>query len=270
MMPISADNLRFARDAEDSCVRNSITGNSIPEDARCTLILFSRVPIPGKTKTRLHSILSPEECAILQEAMALDLAEKLAALGYPLVLCYSDEWRGPADGEKARDAFIERMRASAAGAASFTAIPQEGGNLGERMENAMREAFQQGATRCILLGSDLPIIMGDDIRLAERSLSDSDVVLGPSADGGYWLIGLRAPFPKVFEGKHYGTDVVLTEAVTVCRAYGLKVTLLREAFDIDVPDDYYQLCNQVNMSDSHLGARTVDAVRNLMSVTAAN
>ena len=56
------------------------------QDARCAVVLFSRVPIPGRTKTRLHSILSPEECAALHEAMALDLAEKLAALGNPLVL----------------------------------------------------------------------------------------------------------------------------------------------------------------------------------------
>ena len=120
------------------------------------------------------------------------------------------------------------------------------------------------------MGSDLPNIMADDIRLAESALSSSDVVFGPSADGGFWLIGLRTPFPKVFEGKHYGTGTVLTEAVAVCRAYGFKVALLREAFDVDVPEDYYRLCNHVNERDSRLGARTVDAVRNLMSVTAAD
>ena len=259
-MPSSVDDNRLDCDIES-------VGS---QDARCAVVLFSRIPIPGKTKTRLHSILSPEECAALHEAMALDLAEKLSVLGNPLVLCYSDEWRGLADGEKARDAFIERMRRAAASAVSFAAIPQEGGNLGERMANAMQEMHRQGAGGCILMGSDLPNIMADDIRLAESALSSSDVVFGPSADGGFWLIGLRTPFPKVFEGKHYGTGTVLTEAVAVCRAYGLKVALLREAFDVDVPEDYYRLCNHVNESDSCLGARTVEAVRNLMSVTAAD
>ncbi len=258
-MPRSVDDNRL------DCSIESIS----PQGARCTVVLFSRVPIPGRTKTRLHSILSPEECAALHEAMALDLAEKLAALGNPLVLCYSDEWRSPAGGEEARDAFIERMRRAAASAVSFAAIPQEGGNLGERMANAMRDVFQQGANGCILIGSDLPSIMADDIRLAESALSSSDAVFGPSADGGFWLIGLRTPFPKIFEGKHYGTGNVLTEALTVCRAFDLKVALLREAFDVDVPEDYYRLCNRVNERDLHLGARTVDAVRNLMSVTAA-
>ena len=239
------------------------------QDARCAVVLFSRVPIPGRTKTRLHSILSPEECAALHEAMALDLAEKLAALGNPLVLRYSDEWRNLADGEEARDAFIERMRRAAASAVSFAAIPQEGGNLGERMANAMLDTFRQGVSGCILLGSDLPNIMADDIRLAESALASSDAVFGPSADGGFWLIGLRSPLSKLFEGKHYGTGSVLTEALTVCRAFGLKVALLREAFDVDVPEDYYRLCNHVNEHDSRLGARTVDAVSNLMSVTAA-
>ena len=240
------------------------------QDARCAVLLFSRIPIPGKTKTRLHSILSPEECAALHEAMALDLAEKLAALGNPLVLCYSDEWRGLAGGEEARDAFIERMRKAAAGAESFAAIPQKGGNLGDRMTNAMQEAFRRGAGGCILMGTDLPNVIADDIKLAESALSTSDVVFGPSIDGGYWLIGLRTPFQKVFEGKHYGTGSVLTEAVAVCRAYGLKVALLREAFDVDVPEDYYQLCNYVNEGDVRLGERTIDAVHNLMGVTAAD
>ena len=253
---------------DDNCLDCDI-GNIGSQDGRCAVVLFSRIPIPGKTKTRLHPILSPEECAALHEAMALDLAEKLSVLGNPLVLCYSDEWRGLVDGEKARDAFIERMRKAAASAASFTAIPQEGGNLGERMSNAMQEMYRQGAGGCILMGSDLPNIMADDIRLAESALSSSDAVFGPSADGGFWLIGLRTPFPKVFEGRHYGTGSVLTEALAVCRAFNLKVALLREAFDVDVPEDYYRLCNHVSENDFRLGARTVDAVRNLMSVTAA-
>lgn len=235
---------------------------------KCTLILFSRVPIAGKVKTRLLPILSPEECAILQEAMAIDLAEKLASLGNPIILSYSNEWEDYENGEKLRDKFIENIRQASQNAPSFTALPQVGTTLGERMSHAMQDAFDAGAAACLLMGSDLPDIMRNDIELAERALSYSDIVLGPSADGGYWLIGARTPFPEIFEGKDYGSKTVLTDAVATCRAHGRKVALSRETFDIDVPEDYYQLCKQVNSGDFRLGKCTENAVLHLMSVSA--
>lgn len=236
----------------------------------CSIILFTRVPVPGKTKTRLLPILSPEECATLQEAMTLDLAEKLSELKHPIILCYSDEWCGEENGVVLRDSFIENVRQACANAPSFTAVPQCGEGLGERMANAMDDAFKQGAHGCLLMGSDLPDIMRHDIEVAQRALAYSDVVLGPTGDGGYWLIGSRTPFPQVFEDKDYGTANVLTDAVAACRAHGRTVALSRETFDIDVPEDYFLLCNQVNKGDFRLGPRTVDAVRNLMGVSAAN
>lgn len=234
----------------------------------CTLILFSRTPIPGKTKRRLLPILSPEECALLQEAMALDLAEKLSSLGCPIMLCYSDEWQSLENGEEVRDAFIEKVRGVCTQAASFTAIPQTGEGLGQRMANAMDAAFETGAESCLLMGSDLPDIMRHDIEVAMRALTYSDVVLGPTADGGYWLIGSTVPLQHVFEDKQYGTAKVLTEAVAACRAEGKKVALSRETFDVDVPEDYFLLCKQVNKGDFRLGKRTVEAVSKLMAVSA--
>ncbi|MBQ9069082.1 MAG: TIGR04282 family arsenosugar biosynthesis glycosyltransferase [Eggerthellaceae bacterium] len=234
----------------------------------CTIILFTRIPIAGRTKTRLLPILSADECALLQRAMALDLAEKLAALGSPLMLCYSDEWRDIEGGEALRDAFIEDVRQAASEAVELTIVSQEGSGLGQRMSNAMQMAFDAGAGGCILMGSDLPDVMRTDIEIAQRALTYSDVVLGPSSDGGYWLIGTRTPFPAIFEGKHYGGSSVLTEAVAACRAYGRKVALSRETFDIDVPQDYYQLCKQVSTGDFRLGPRTVEAVSHLMEVSA--
>ena len=96
-----------------------------------------------------------------------------------------------------------------------------------------------------------------------------DVVLGPSSDGGYWLVGLNEPFPELFEGKEYHMDRVLAEAVATCRAHDRKVALSRETFDVDVPEDYFMLCNQVAQGNFRLGVRTVDAVRNLMPISPA-
>ena len=236
----------------------------------CAIILFSRVPIEGKVKKRLEPILSASECAVLQEAMALDIASKLATLDVPLLLSYSDEWRGVEGGESIRDAFIVKVSEAASSAPFFKAIRQQGEELGERMAHAMQETFDLGASSCLLMGSDLPCIMRNDIELAQRALSYSDVVLGPTEDGGYWLVGSRTPFPQMFEGKTYGSHTVLTEAVSTCRRYGLSVSLSRETFDVDEPNDYYQLCNQVTMGDFRLGWRTIEAVRHLMSVSAGN
>ena len=236
---------------------------------KSTLIIFTRIPIAGKVKVRLAPILTFEECALLQEAMALDLAEKLAALGNPIILSYSDEWRSEPDGARVRDGFIDKMRTACSAAPSFTPVAQEGDSLGERMLNAMNAAFSLKAKGCLLMGSDLPDIMRNDIVVAQRALAYSDVVLGPSADGGYWLVGARTPFPQLFESVAYGTDRVLADTVATCRAYGRTVALSRETFDIDVPEDYFLLCKQVNTGDFRLGPRTVEAVRHTMGVSAA-
>lgn len=240
------------------------------DSPQCSIILFTRIPVPGKTKTRLHPILSPEECAFLQEAMVLDLAEKLSELGQPIVLSYSDEWSGLEEGEALRDSFLSKVEQVCVNAPSFTAIPQRGSDLGARMTHAMQDAFDNGAEACILMGSDLPDIMRHDIEVAQRALAYSDVVLGPSDDGGYWLVGVRSPFPELFEGKDYGSSGVLTDAVATCRAHDRTVALSRETFDIDVPEDYFLLCKQVNKGDFRLGKRTVAAVGHLMAVSAAD
>lgn len=240
------------------------------DSPQCSIILFTRIPVPGKIKTRLHPILSPEECAFLQEAMALDLAEKLSELGLPIVLSYSDEWSSEEEGEALRDSFLAKVEEVCVNAPSFVAIPQRGGDLGARMDHAMQDAFDSGAEACILMGSDLPDIMRHDVEVAQRALAYSDVVLGPTDDGGYWLVGVRSPFPELFEGKDYGSGGVLTDAVATCRAHERTVALSRETFDIDAPEDYYQLCKQVNKGDFRLGKRTVAAVGQLMAVSAAD
>ena len=234
----------------------------------CALILFTRIPVPGRVKTRLAPILSEQESAQLQEALALDLAEKLSALGNPIVLSYSDEWVDAADGQALRDDFLDKLGQAVGDRCPLVSVAQEGDSLGERMAHAMQAAFDQGASSCLLMGSDLPDIMRHDIQVAQRALGYSDIVLGPSADGGFWLVGARMPFPELFEGKRYSSPTVLTEAVATCRAHGKTVSLSRDAFDIDVPEDYFQLCSQVTKGDFRLGPRTVEAVGHLMAVSA--
>ena len=231
---------------------------------QATLIVFTRVPVPGRIKTRLHATLTENECASLHESMTFDLIEKCTRLGNPIVLCYSDEWVGIEDGTRIRDSFLARAQ-EVAGSHELRYLAQEGSDLGSRMANAIEAVLAEGADACLLMGCDLPYIMRHDIEFAQQSLSYSDVVFAPSKDGGYWLVGMKEPFAEVFEEKKYGGKSVLTEAIASCRAHGRKVTLARETFDVDTPYDFERLCNQVRTGDFRIGPRTFETVERIMA-----
>ena len=89
----------------------------------------------------------------------------------------------------------------------------------------------------IIIGSDCPYVEPSDIHEAEAALSESDVVLGPAADGGYWLIGLRKPAPTLFENIHWSTASVLEETLTRAGQENLTVTQIRELSDVDTVTD---------------------------------
>lgn len=226
----------------------------------CMNILLTRVPVPGKTKTRLSGLLTHEQCAELQQALILDTVEKLSSTGNPLMLCYSDEAESLPDGAEFCNRFFEEVRRSCCEGCALHIVPQRGDDLGARMHNAIIQAFQLGADSCALTGSDLPYITGGDMQDAACALDDSDVVLGPSNDGGYWLVGVRQPFPELFQGKSYGGSGVFEDAMATCRQHGKSVAILRKAFDLDEPDDYRTLCAKAHQGDPCLGPRTAAMV----------
>ncbi|BDF72552.1 hypothetical protein CE91St41_35340 [Oscillospiraceae bacterium] len=186
------------------------------------LILFSRLPVPGRVKTRLMPPLSGAECAALQKAMTLDTAHTLAALGRDLFLFHSDE---------GAPALLDGLPRGA------RLFPQSGADLGERMYNAVAAVLAMGYGDCLLLGSDLPFLTAPEVAEAGRVLEGSDVVLCPSPDGGYWLIGMRRPFPPIFHGQRYGTGSVLDDALACCAAHGLRAGLGPVRRDLDTPED---------------------------------
>ncbi|MEE8716081.1 MAG: TIGR04282 family arsenosugar biosynthesis glycosyltransferase [Coriobacteriales bacterium] len=231
-----------------------------------SIILLTRVPVPGLVKTRLLRSrgggLSPAQAAALQEAMALDVADRLARLGARLVVRYSDEdrvaaARGVPGADRARERFLSRLPAGAA------AAPQRGAGLGERMGNAIDDELAGGVESCVLLGSDLPLA---DVGLVGASLglladSGADVVLCPSEDGGYWLVGARRPIPEVFSGKAYGAANVMEEALRSCERAGYSVVVGPRSRDVDDADDLDWLVDLVRADDPRVGLRTAALVR---------
>ena len=186
------------------------------------LLLFTRIPQPGLCKTRLSPALSPEQCAALPGALLADWAAALRGLGMDLQIWYS----GPGAPELLRP-FV----------GDAPLFPQVGDGLGARMDSALSTALSQGYEGVLLLGSDLPFLDGADVLQAQTLLEEHDVVLCPSADGGYWLVGLNAPFPALFTGQRYGGSSVLADALAVCRAEGRSVALGPVRRDLDTPED---------------------------------
>ena len=222
-------------------------------------VLFTRVPVPGVVKTRLESRLGPEGCALLQRAMVLDLAETIAEACGEMVLCYSDDWKRLANGAKVRDEFISSVQEVCGVACRVHPLAQEGAGLGVRMATVFSEVFSAGADSCAIMGSDLPRVESRDIEDACGALRCNDVVFGPSVDGGYWLVGLSAPFPELFVNRQFSTANVLDEALETCRTHQREFSFVRSASDIDEAGDLERFLGDTSL----LGSRTARVLESL-------
>lgn len=191
------------------------------------LILFTRYPEPGATKTRLIPALGPQGAASLQRWMS----ER--ALGLAHSFCQrqglSLEIHFEGGGEEAMRAWLGPQR--------FT--PQVGTTVGERMAHAFALAFSTGVKRAVIIGSDCPGLTVAILEQAFCRLQGCDLVLGPARDGGYYLIGLTEPRPSLFTDIAWGTATVLQQ--TLDRARSLTISQLPPLHDIDRPEDLAHL-----------------------------
>jgi len=199
------------------------------------LIVFVKAPRIGTVKTRLaESIGAPTACAAYRQVVAA-LLERLQSL--PEV-----ELRFTPD-----DA-VDEIRPWLQHA--WTCQPQGPGALGDRLQNAFAASFAAGATNVVIIGSDCPSVTTEDIRRACAALLTNDVVLGPAADGGYWLIGLRQPQPNLFQGISWSTDSVFADTIAHARNAGLSVEVLRELEDVDTAEDWRRFLSRQDLGHS--------------------
>lgn len=202
----------------------------MPEGA--VLGIFAKRPDPGRVKTRLAADLGADFAAEAAEAMTLDLAElwggdRVLAPGGRRVLAFAPDDAGP------------WFDARVPGAMALQ--PQHGDNLGARMRAFFEGEFEDGASRVVLIGSDSPTLDPSIVVSAFLCLETRDVVLGPSADGGYYLLGCRPPMPPVFEGIAWSTPNVLGQTVERLGQSGLSLALLPPWYDVDSADDWRTL-----------------------------
>jgi rSAM/selenodomain-associated transferase 1 len=144
------------------------------------LVLFTRYPEPGKTKTRLIPVLGPNGASDLQQQMTEHVLNRVRDLVESRPVDMEVRYEGGKQG------LMEEWLGK-----RISYRSQGSGDLGARMARAFAEAFQQGLNRVVIIGSDCPGITEITARTAFELLGQFDVVLGPANDGGYYLIGLR-------------------------------------------------------------------------------
>jgi rSAM/selenodomain-associated transferase 2/rSAM/selenodomain-associated transferase 1 len=190
------------------------------------LIIFCRYPAPGRTKTRLIPVLGPTGAAELHRWLTEKTFETIKAIALRRRIGVEVRFDGGSE---------LKMRRWLGPGAIFSR--QGEGDLGERMHAAFVNAFQSGCRRVVLLGTDIPGLNKNHLGKAFAALAEQDLVLGPSTDGGYWLMGLRRP-AHVFQGINWGTEKVLEQTIVLAKRHGLTVHQLDPLTDIDTEDDF--------------------------------
>jgi uncharacterized protein len=190
-----------------------------------TLIVFAREPIPGAVKTRLIPGLGPEGAAQLYERL-LGIALR-AASATPCARRQLWCAGAPADGGHCARLAAEH---------GLDWYPQCEGDLGIRMDRALTQALAK-TDRAVLIGSDCPDYDSAYLSAAFEALDDRDAVLGPAADGGYVLIGLRRPAPELFAGIPWSSAAVLDATRAALARIGLAWAELPTLRDLDRPED---------------------------------
>ena len=193
------------------------------------LIIFAKNPMPHQVKTRLIPQLSPEQAARLYRAFLIDWCETLAALpNAARIIAYT-----PPESLPDLQALIGK---------DVSYMPQVGDNLGERLISATQWAAEQGYPKILIVGSDSPTLPLSFVSQAIATLDSRDVVLGPSMDGGYYLIGFSAAnlaktVPFVFEDIAWSTESVFQQTVDRVLSTGATLGLLPPWYDVDTPAD---------------------------------
>lgn len=188
------------------------------------LIIFTRYPRPGLTKTRLIPVLGPEGAARLQAEMTGRVVLQARRLAPEIDL----EIRHDGGSTEAMGRWL---------GTDLIYRPQGEGDVGRRMARALGAALDEGAPAVVLIGTDCPGVTPVLLDAAFDALQNHDLVLGPAADGGYFLVGLTRQAPALFEDMTWGHDRVLRKTMARADRLGLRKTLMDTLVDVDRPED---------------------------------
>lgn len=221
------------------------------------LVLMTRVPVPGRTKTRLMKMISGEECAKLHKCFLLDLFNVFELINddIDIYLTYTPE---------NSFSILENMVPD-----YINCFPQRGKGLGEKMLNGFNYLFDKGYTNVTLMGADVPNIQPDDILSSFEALENYDMTLGPTVDGGYYLIGMKMVHKELFEEKlKWGNKSVLEGTIDIANNLNLRTGLVRKLRDIDTKEDLIAFKQEVEKKDGKwekTPRNTIDYINSLWS-----
>jgi len=229
------------------------TGNRVSHPSDSALIVFAKSPIPGSVKTRLCPPLAPDEAATLHGSLVLDTLEHTKNLaGFDRVLACAPSQQHPFF-----QAISARQRIEL-----WEQVPDE--DLGKRMDHAFREAFKRNYAYVVMVGSDLPTISGEIVQQARHELQEHDVVIGPSQDGGYYLIGMKKPTPGLFSNIPWSTHQVAALTREKASELGLSLSLLPQQRDLDTIEDLqFYIKESPNSFKKAVSSRTAQVFKTL-------
>jgi rSAM/selenodomain-associated transferase 1 len=186
--------------------------------------LLVKYPEAGKVKTRLARDIGIHEAAAAYKRIAEDVLRKTLPSGgeYERIICYSPSY------------LKERFEVWLPGE---RLISQRGEDLGAVMNNALKSLFNIGASEAVIAGADVPELNEAIIEQAFREIEQADIVIGPAADGGYYLIGMKACRPGIFRDISWSTDRVFKETVSVIEKLGLTYRTTVTLSDVDRVED---------------------------------
>lgn len=209
-----------------------------------SILMFVKNPEEGMVKSRLASSIGDTVALDLYRCFVKDMMEMLTGAGYPFIIYFHPPY--------ARNTIVQWL------GDTHLLLPQTGENLGERMKNAFFEVFSKGYQNAILIGSDSPDLPGTLIEEAFLSLRDNGAVIGPSLDGGYYLIGFRADtfLPEVFDRMPWSTPEVFTRTVGIFQKEDFLIHILPQWRDVDTFDDLKALYVN-NRGSSFAGSATM-------------
>lgn len=191
----------------------------LEENKERLLLIFTRNPKLGKCKTRLAATIGDQAALDIYMILLRHTAEITKDLNCSKEVHYTEE-------PETNDLWDKL---------TYTKRLQSGEDLGERMYNAFKSGFQKGYKKIIIIGSDIYDLNSETIEEAFAELENSDFVIGPAADGGYYLLGMKSISKEIFMNKNWGTNSVLKDTLNNLR--DKKVKLLQIKNDIDIYED---------------------------------
>lgn len=191
------------------------------------LLIFTKNPVPGKVKTRLAITVGNDVAFSVYQQLVKHTLVITSGLPVDKFVFYSDEVEQEDVWNKKH--YLKQL--------------QQGNNLGERMNNAFASTFKKGVNKVVVIGTDCPGLDAGIIMNAFAYLDKYNVVIGPAADGGYYLLGMKQHHPQLFENIAWSTNIVFEETISKCVASHLDYWLLPVLNDIDEEKDLIHLKN---------------------------